>query len=269
MFRFNRVRVWYVAAALMAVAGCSTKPKPWREDRNIGPHFFVEEWVLGTTDRTEPIEAKLEEAVAASIPNLSPGQPLPGLDSEPHGLKVRVTGAELYRRIGGDLKHMGAFEGNIRFWLSPNKMQVAAQDAWRDSKMRLFGISGRKRELPQGAFKGLPPTYRGFPFAFLCWAPDSLDIQVTSLHPAKVRGYPYLARWRVTLSSGHRELLGQRILLLSKEVADWRLIAIPQDATLQDVARVLQKTADDSKGWVKRSALDALELVRKRMEKEY
>ena len=256
-------------AALILLTGCESRPKPFYEEREMGRRFFAEEWLLGTTDRTVPIEAELAREAAPSAPPTTPGIPLPGLHNEPHGFLVKVVKAKLYRRLeDGDLDLLKTFDRNIRFWLAPNGLQVATQDAWRDNKIRVYGISGRVRKVPIIALEGLPPTYGGgFPFAFVRWEPDSEHIIVASVHPPSVEGYAYIALWRLNMSSGRRDLYARRILLLSEEVSDWRLIKLTRDDTLKDVERKLLEIVADSDGWVRRAALRSLVTVRERIAK--
>ena len=96
------------------------------------------------------------------------------------------------------------------------------------------------------------------------WDPDSRHIIAASVHTPQSRGYPYAAKWRFDVDTGERELLGEWLLLLSKEVAERRLEPLPPEAEPDRVVEILERLAESDESWVRRAALATLATVRER-----
>jgi hypothetical protein len=129
----------------------------------------------------------------------------------------------------------------------------------RDTRIEIVHASGAVRRLPEKAVQGIPDHFNKWPLAFVRWTPDSVHVVALSLHPDTVRGYPYLAKWRVHTETGDRALLGEHLLLLSEEVNDWRLVEIAPNATAEQVRPVLRKLALEDATWARKAAQRVLD----------
>jgi hypothetical protein len=158
----------------------------------------------------------------------------------------------------------------VRFWPSPDGRRLLSQTAWRDRTIRIVEADGEVNRLPSEAVEGLPPTYSRYPLAFLRWFPDSRHILAVSTHTPEARGYAFLSVWKIDTETGERKLLEERLLLLSKQIADWRLEPLPPDARLTDAIEALHRmtSAANPDGWVRQAARIALERCRARLYRE-
>ena len=280
--------MWLVALLIgtAGLGGCSRLAKPWREERTIGPHFRVVEWMRGTKARRVPVGADIDkEASAASGPHVGVVGWMDDLEAEdagktgvsevrrayggePHGFSVEVTEASVYLQGEEDAEPIAVYKGDVRFWPSPDGTMLIVQTAWRDAPIEIVDTDGSAKLLPYGSTLGLGPTYNNFPFAFMRWLKDSRRIIVLTVHRPEVRGYVYISKWLLDLETGIRELAEERLLLLSSEVSDWRLVPISMGATASEVLPILNKLAQDDEMWVRDAARRALSLVNRRARYE-
>jgi len=68
--------------------------------------------------------------------------------------------------------------------------------------------------------------------------------------------------------TGEKELQEERLLLLSAEVSDWRLVPIEAGATARQVLPILQTLRSDKDAWVRKSAGQAIERISQRLAQE-
>lgn len=256
-----------IATCFLACAsGCTNKPAPWREDRQVTRHFFVKEWLLGADQRAVPIEESFVE-----LPEDGQWPPL----GEPHGPRVLVTRARLYAVKNGDRKFVKSYgyflrnglrvKEDVRLWPSPDGRKLAVQRVWRDGPIEIVDAQGDVSVVPETDTKDFPPTFRDYPFGFVQWAEDSRHIVAVSIHTHESRGYTYVAKWRIDIETGERELLSETLLLLSDQVADWKLIPIPIQPSLAEIADILRPFEASEEDWVRRATLENLARVLRKL----
>jgi len=256
------------------LAGCSGKPKPWREQRVVEPHFELVEWMRGTKERVVPVGADID-GDRAQFSNPQPGvvgwmrdlESAGGRDAappsrEPHGFTVEITEARVYLRSGSKRRLIKKFKGDLRFWPSPDGTKLLLQKVSRDGRIRIIDSTGQVAPLLGRAVEGLDPTFNKYPFSFVRWDEDSQHITVLTAHRPEARGYVFVARWRMHTASGERTLVDERLLLLSDEVSDWLLKPIPSGATAGQVAPILRRLTGHDDAWVARAAREALARIR-------
>lgn len=255
-----------LALGLLGAVGCSSAPRPWGESRQIGDRFFVRESLIGARGRAVPIERSFVDADAkAQWPPLG----------EPHGSRMTVRNAHVYVLENDSRRHVKSYRRfvrneeryyeDVRLWPSPDGRKLAVQRVWRDRPIEIIDAEGNVRPLPDRAAEGIEPTYHEYPFGFVQWADDSRHLVLVSVHTAKARGYTFVAKWRVDARTGEREKVGETLLLLSDQVADWRLVPIQIEPSLSEVAETLRAFERDQEGWVRKAALQNLERVLDRM----
>lgn len=253
MHRTRQIATLFLAAcAAASAAGCIGRAVPWRETRDIPPHFYVREWLLGADRRAAPIEETLAEAADENGPPLG----------EPHGTRMSVRRALVYRRDGGKREFVAQYRDDVRFWPSPEGRRLAVQRVWRDGPLEIVGADGRVRPLPDAALRGLAPTFNEYPLGFVQWE-DGRRIVAASVHTPEKRGYPFVARWRVDVVTGDRELLAKEMLLLSRQVADWRLLPLPPDPTPEQAEAILRPLARSEVEWIRKTAQEYLDNLRR------
>ncbi len=236
-----------LAAAVTAAASGCRGIKPWREDRDIGPNFHAEEWMIGTLERAVPIEDSYRRELAAVLtvgPNAEAAD-IEMADGEPHGFGLRISKAIVQVGKPNSWKTVREYEGDYRFWLSTDQRRLLAQTAWRDSKIEIIHADGQVKGLPDQALKDLDPTYAEFPYGFVRWLKDSRRIVALSIHTPKARGYPFVARWVLDVDTGARALVDENLLILSTDIANWRLVPIPTRPKLHEVAALLARMEQD------------------------
>ena len=274
-------KVLVMAAIAVWCVGCRTKAKPWREQRTVGPHFKLVEWMRGTKERIVPVGSDIEgdrpefhdrqPGLVGWMQDLESGKAdgtkapaaAPPFGGEPHGFTVELTRAKVCVKTD-KLRLVKEYKGDVRFWPSPDGMKLLQQKVSRDRPIEIIDNKGEVKPLHEKAVLGLPPTFSKYPLAFIAWAPDSRSIVALSVHTAEARGYVFLAKWRVDAVRGNRTLIEERLLLLSSEVSDWRLVAIPKRASAKQVRPLLQELARSKDTWVRRAALGALYRVNRR-----
>ena len=297
-------RLLALVGTLCALAGCQTR-RPWREERSVGEHFGVVEWMLGTKDRAVFVGSAVgrrgggRRVLKPGMVAWLQGQGGEGADEgEPHGLTVDVVKARVYvntpdgRRLvreyeEGESRDLppdevlterpqqpgvivragltGKYrlwydrEGDIRLWPSPDGTRLLTQKASRHGPIEVIASDGSVKPLPAATAKGLASTYSRFPFAFIQWEPDSQHIIAVSTHRPEARGYAFLARWRLNMLTGQRKPLGEWLMLLSDEVGDWRLVPVPEGASIQQAQSALRNLTQGEALWVRHAASQALD----------
>jgi len=272
--RLARLTFLLLLAAVLVTAagGCRGTPKPWREDRDIGPNFRAEEWMIGTLERAVPIEDSFRQELAAvlTVGTDAKAVDVELSDGEPHGFGLRISKASAQTRKGGSWKTAREYEGDWRFWLAPDQRRLLAQTAWRDSKIEIIHADGQVKGVAEAALKDLDPTYAEFPFGFVRWLKDSKRIVVLSIHTPKARGYPFVARWVLDVETGERALVDENLLILSTGIANWRLVPIPTRPKLHEVAALLDKMAQDQRmePWLREALKRTQAEIKKRMTEQ-
>lgn len=245
----------FAAWAAVSAAGCLRGNIPWRETREIPPHFFVREWLLGADRRAVPIEESFAEAADEDGPPLG----------EPHGARMSVQRAQVYLSDGRRRAFIKQYRDDVRFWPSPDGRRLAVQHVWRDGPLEIVDAERRVRPLPDAALAELAPTYNDYPLGFVQWD-DGRHLIAASVHTPAKRGYPYVARWRVDVLTGDRELVADEMLLLSGHVADWRLIPLPPNPTPEQAEAILRPLAESGTEWIRKTAQEYLRDVRRLKE---
>lgn len=262
----NTVHILAVAFALLGAVGCTSGPVSWRESRRVGDRFFVVETLKGAEGRAIPVERSFVDADAE--------EQWPPL-GEPHGSRMMVRAAHVYLMENGDRSRVKSYRRfvrdgqrhyeNVRLWPSPNGRKLAVQRVWRDRPIEIIDAEGKVRPLPDEATEGIEPTYHEYPFGFVQWADEGRTLALVSIHTPQARGYTFVVKWRVDTQTGEREKVSETLLLLSDQVADWKLVPIPIEPSLNEVAEILRGFERHQEDWVRRTALENLERVLARM----
>jgi len=239
------------------------------------------EWMRGTKERAVPVGAEIDgekprfqdsqpgimawiEDMASAPAEAAAKHPR----AEPHGFTVEITEATVFVRGEPKDRFVKKYRGDVRFWPSPDGRRLLQQAVWRDGPIEIVEDAGVVRPLPRAALEGMAPTFSRYPLAFVRWLDDSVRIVAVSVHTDEARGYAFLAKWHVNTVTGEKELQEERLLLLSAEVSDWRLVPIEAGATARQVLPILQTLRSDKDAWVRKSAGQAIERISQRLAQE-